>query len=133
MSMDSDIAALKDKLNAVQTPANGFKMPSWWSTQEAMTISAVVLLFGAVVTIATLCLLFRREHISDRAVQLFIIPLVIFSVLFLVVAGYTDSQIAPAVGLLGTIVGYLLGKNDNGCRYQPPKEEHGKAADTTGK
>jgi biopolymer transport protein ExbB/TolQ len=29
---------------------------------------------------------------------------------FLVVAGYTDTQIAPVMGLLGTVAGYLLGK-----------------------
>ena len=30
--------------------------------------------------------------------------------IFLVVAGYSDQQIAPVIGLLGTIAGYLLGK-----------------------
>jgi hypothetical protein len=38
----------------------------------------------------------------------FIVPL---SVL-LIVAGYSENQIAPVIGLLGVIAGYLLGNND---------------------
>ena len=32
---------------------------------------------------------------------------------FLIVAGYTEKQIAPVIGLLGTIAGYLLGKSSS--------------------
>jgi len=37
--------------------------------------------------------------------------LIITGALFLVVAGYTDKQMAPVMGLLGTLAGYLLGKS----------------------
>jgi glycerol uptake facilitator-like aquaporin len=39
-----------------------------------------------------------------------IVIAVIFSTLILVTAGYSNDQIAPAFGLFGTIVGYLLGR-----------------------
>ena len=42
-----------------------------------------------------------------------IIPMVVMSAVFLVVAGYDDQQIAPAMGLLGTVVGYVLGTSLN--------------------
>jgi hypothetical protein len=34
--------------------------------------------------------------------------------MFLITAGYTSDQIAPMIGLLGTIAGYLLGKSTQG-------------------
>jgi|SRR5690242_14834428 len=37
-----------------------------------------------------------------------IVPLAVF----LIVAGYSENQIAPVIGLLGVIAGYLLGNND---------------------
>jgi hypothetical protein len=39
--------------------------------------------------------------------------LIISSSIFLIVAGYTSQQIAPAMGLLGTLAGYLLGKESS--------------------
>ena len=38
--------------------------------------------------------------------------MVVTAGLYLIVAGYSDTQIAPMMGLLGTIIGYLLGKTD---------------------
>jgi hypothetical protein len=37
--------------------------------------------------------------------------LVVTAGLFLIPASYSNDQIAPLIGLLGTIVGYLLGKS----------------------
>jgi hypothetical protein len=37
----------------------------------------------------------------------------IMSTIFLVVAGYNDRQVAPAMSLLGTVVGYVLGAARN--------------------
>ncbi len=37
----------------------------------------------------------------------------------LIVAGYTDTEMGPVMGLLGTIAGYLLGKNSS----QPVEKE----------
>lgn len=39
-----------------------------------------------------------------------IVVTVIVSALILVTAGYSNEQIAPAFGLFGTIVGYILGR-----------------------
>jgi hypothetical protein len=35
---------------------------------------------------------------------------IIVSALILVIAGFSNDQIAPAFGLFGTIVGYMLGR-----------------------
>jgi membrane-associated HD superfamily phosphohydrolase len=79
----------------------------WWSTNNAMTVSSEVLLFGLIVML-TLVQRIKKNDISDHQGRLFIIVLVVISSLFLVVVGYSDSQIAPVMGLLGTIVGYVL-------------------------
>lgn len=85
-------------------------VPAWWSTQNAMTMSSVVLIFGVVV-IAICAALMRSSRPSPEAIlRVFGTVLIITGALFLVVAGYTDKQVAPVMGLLGTLAGYLLGK-----------------------
>ncbi len=85
--------------------------PDWWSVQDAMTISASVLVFGCF--IMTLCtILLYRGTTSHDILKLFGTMIIVISAVFLVVAGYSDTQITPIVGLLGTIAGYLLGSKD---------------------
>ncbi|KVG15927.1 hypothetical protein WJ25_24580 [Burkholderia thailandensis] len=77
-----------------------------------MTISAVVLVFGLVtIGIAAGLILRRIPHIAVLRV-LGTVLILVFAV-FLVVAGYSDKQIASVLGLLGTVAGYLLGKSEN--------------------
>jgi C4-dicarboxylate transporter len=81
----------------------------WWSTTDAMTMSASVLLFGVAV-IFTIAYLIQKGCKVDLLLKVFGTLLIIIMSIFLVVAGYSDQQIAPVMGLLGTIAGYLLGK-----------------------
>ena len=46
-------------------------------------------------------------------VTFILITLIITATLFLITAGYDNNQIAPAIGLFGTVAGYLLGKSVN--------------------
>src|SRR6266853_700176 len=83
---------------------------TWWTTTSAMTMSTAVLVFG----LLTLCLaayVIRRGHPWEAVLKIFGMVLIIVLTVFLIVAGYDDKQIAPAMGLLGTIAGYLLGKD----------------------
>lgn len=92
-------------------------VPAWWSNQNSMTMSSVVLIFGVVV-IAICAALMRSSRPSPEAIlRVFGTVLIITGALFLVVAGYTDKQMAPVMGLLGTLAGYLLGK---GGSDEPP-------------
>jgi hypothetical protein len=75
-----------------------------------MTISSLTLLFG-LLAFAILAYLLRNEKDTDAVLRGLGTVLIVFAALFLVVAGYSDSQIAPAFGLLGTIAGYLFGKS----------------------
>src|SRR5687768_325818 len=82
---------------------------TWWSVTNAMTISVTVLIFGMFVLLLAAYLI-RIGKSSESVLRIFGTVLIIVISVFPVVAGYTSTQIAPVMGLLGTIVGYLLGK-----------------------
>ncbi|HUW44928.1 MAG TPA: hypothetical protein VMW50_03940 [Dehalococcoidia bacterium] len=82
---------------------------TWWSATNAMTISVAVLVFGIFVLLLAAYLI-RIGKSSESVLRIFGTVLIVVVSVFLVVAGYTSTQIAPVMGLLGTIAGYLLGK-----------------------
>lgn len=97
---------------------------AWWSTDSAMTMCALILVFGIlVIAISSVLALKRLEQ--DVILKVVTIPMTVMSAIFLVVAGYSDSQVAPAMGLLGTIVGYVLGTTRSNAtldsRAKPPE------------
>ena len=82
------------------------------SAQNAMTVSSAVLIYSLVV-LALATYLIRLGKSSSSVLRIFGTILIISSSIFLIVAGYTSQQIAPAMGLLGTLAGYLLGKESS--------------------
>jgi hypothetical protein len=45
----------------------------------------------------------------------FLVLVVVMTAVFLLVLGYDEQQVAPAFGLLGTILGYIFGKAASGA------------------
>jgi hypothetical protein len=88
---------------------------SWWSPGNAMTISVAVLVFGLLVLGLTGYLL-KTAKDPQQVPKVIGLILVVVMAVFLVVAGYSDKQIAPVIGLLGTVLGYLLGKDTTGSK-----------------
>jgi hypothetical protein len=75
-------------------------------------LSLGVLAFGLVLIIFTGFVASKKNSGWDQeATRIFAVSVVVTAGLFLITAGYSDQQIAPMFGLLGTIVGYLLGKS----------------------
>ncbi len=68
--------------------------------------------FVLVLGLEVLVMLRTRVTWGPTTVRIFGLTLVINSGLFLITAGYSQDQIAPMMGLLGTIAGYLLGKTE---------------------
>jgi hypothetical protein len=68
-------------------------------------------LFGVVVILLFLVNVRRIENrrTEDVARPVIVVTLIVGG-LILVTAGYSNEQIAPAFGLLGTIAGYILGR-----------------------
>lgn len=73
-------------------------------------LSLVVLGFGVLLIAAEIYVVRSRNICAEDTIKLIVITVIIVSTLFLITAGYSNDQIAPAMGLLGTIAGYLLGK-----------------------
>jgi len=78
-------------------------------------MSIAVLVFGIVVLGLEVLVVQRRNFSPNDATKLVAVTLIVVSSLFIITAGYSSEQIAPAMGLFGTIAGYLLG------RYQETK------------
>ena len=68
----------------------------------------------------------NRGSTDERFSRNFIILTVIFSSLFLIVAGYTERQTAPVFALLGTIIGYLFGVLGKSQEVKLDRQEEGK-------
>ena len=85
----------------------------WIVHHEGIILSVSILLFGAVVIGLAMHNTPKSSTIEQR-LRFFATILVIVMAVFLVVAGYGKDQIAAPLGLLGTIAGYLLGRQDNG-------------------
>jgi hypothetical protein len=76
---------------------------------------ALVLIGLGVLVIAALFFVLRTKNASaDDAIRAYALTLIIIGTMVLICAGYGNDQIAPAVGLFGTIAGYLLGRKAGG-------------------
>lgn len=70
-----------------------------------------VLVFGIVIIGMEIAVMLRlKKGWGTQSIRITGITLVLISGIFLIVAGYSQEQIAPMIGLLGTIIGFLLGK-----------------------
>lgn len=76
----------------------------------AKGMSLYVLGFGLVLSLFAGIIALRTKGWNRDATNVFTVTIIITAGLFLMTAGYSSEQIAPMYGLLGTIVGYLLGK-----------------------
>ena len=74
-------------------------------------ICIMLLVFAIIICIAEIAMFIRGVLDSFQVTKLLVVTLIIFSLLFLITAGFSNEQISPAVGLLGTIAGYLLGRS----------------------
>jgi flagellar basal body-associated protein FliL len=86
-------------------------------SEREIYLSIIVILFGLILVILTVYIAHGNNRGWDQeATRIFSFSVVITAGLFLMTAGYDSEQVAPMFGLLGTIVGYLLGKSS-------PKQE----------
>jgi hypothetical protein len=82
-------------------------------TDRNFKLSVGILVFGFAIIIVISVLVLKSRIESDILMKIVTVVVASTSSLFLVVAGYSTEQIAPAFGLLGTLVGYLLGQKDS--------------------
>ena len=65
--------------------------------------------FGIAMLAMVAWLGFKRTIQPSKLIAL---GLIVTSALLLIVLGYTDEQMSPVIGLLGTIAGYMLGSKE---------------------
>ena len=98
-------------------PVNTELVPT--KSSQEVWLSLGVLVFGMVVVLAQAFIINRRQEPLSQSLKYLSVSLIIVGALFLVTAGYGNSQIAPIIGLLGTVAGYLLGRAQS--PQAPPK------------
>ena len=83
--------------------------PAEWTPQLVTQLSLGLSIFALISLVLASILIAKRRN-AEQVLRTFGILVIIFAAIFLVVAGYSDTQITPVIGLLGTIAGYLLGR-----------------------
>jgi hypothetical protein len=84
-----------------------------WTAIE-IVLSCAVLVFGLLVLCLQALLIIKaaKGWHPKSILRVNGLTLIIVSALLLITAGYDAQQVAPVMGLLGTIAGYLLGSGD---------------------
>lgn len=98
---------------AVQLPASGGKSSTFFSkrTPYEFWLTCIIILLGVFVIVVLMRGVGRiSTHRPDDISRPVIIVTIVTGTLILVTAGYSNEQIAPAFGLFGTIIGYILGR-----------------------
>jgi uncharacterized membrane protein YfcA len=93
-------------------------------TRLEFNLSIIVLVFGLIVILFEMVLIKSKNINANDTIKFIIITIIITSTLYLITAGYSNDQIAPAVGLLGTIAGYLLGRIQSPTKKDEKIEEN---------
>lgn len=103
-----------EKLNPPPTPSEPPKKQASpedrMLTDREMTLAYIVLIFGLAALVLQCVLMWGARSDSQAVLKMSTVTLVIVGTLFVITAGFSSEQIAPAMGLFGTITGYLLGR-----------------------
>lgn len=101
---------LTDTIRSDIEPYTSTMKPDYFITKKEFWLAIAVLICLIIVLIFEFKLIKERQLDDQTAVRLLIVTMVILGSLFIIIAGYTDTQIAPIFALFGTICGYLFGK-----------------------
>ena len=73
--------------------------------------SFAVLIFGGCFLLMLVFAKPMQRLAPDQHMKVVLLALIVFAALYLTAAGWTSEQNAPAFGLLGAVLGYLMGKS----------------------
>lgn len=79
-------------------------------SQREFWLSIEVLAFGLIVVGLQFGLLRRNGVKAEEVLRVFAVTLILVGTLFAITAGFSAEDIGPALGLFGTVAGYLLGR-----------------------
>ena len=112
MSDSTTATAIENLANA--TSALQQPLQTHWSASDILMPAGILCAFTLVFFLVVSFVVVKSgEGLSDRYFKLTAVILIVSLASFLTVAGYSADQSNAALGLLGTVAGYLLGKGDS--------------------
>lgn len=88
---------------------------------QSQTLSFLILGFGLIAALMILGFYSKiLNRMSDKVMKLVALIIIASLSVFLIVAGFSNEQITPVVGLLGTLTGYVISKSDGSQNQNPP-------------
>jgi hypothetical protein len=105
-----------------------FPAYSFLSSRE-IWMAFLVLIFASAVGAFCVILVRTKALSAEQVIRITALLMIVTGTLLLVVTGYSAEQIAPALGLLGTVAGYLLGRSDAKAESTTIRQHPGDADD----
>lgn len=106
-----DGASANGNMQKNSPPQTGKSSTVGWLSSFEFWMSFSVLSFGMLVFLVEIALVKLTKFQPEQTIKLLAVTLIVISTLFIITAGFDSEQIAPAMGLFGTIAGYMLGRN----------------------
>ena len=111
----SDIPAPQPAAGAATAPRQPVYMTGTGLSARALeaqyayrfTVLSIVI---AAVIIGAFCFMYFANRARGEFSKHYIVIVVVVAAIFLLVMGYSEQQVAPAFGLLGTILGFVFGR-----------------------
>jgi len=100
-------------------PQGASKEWSYLSSREFILTLMVTILTLAALSMQFFLLRSISGFKPQDSLRIFGVILIILGTLFVIAAGFSSQQIAPAMGLFGTIAGYLLGRGERKGQPKP--------------
>lgn len=108
-------AQIQKQISAIYQDDLRKAVDEYWTSRFIQSppfiLTVALLIFAFAIFVLYYFLFIRKEISSYQITRMSLITLIIVATLILIITGYDSEQIAPAIGLLGTIAGYLLGKS----------------------
>jgi hypothetical protein len=128
-----DLARADDNPRPSALPPGATSQVTALSSVE-LWLAFAILAFGLVVLLLQFVLLRRAASLRPEDIlRLFSVTTIVIGTLAVIALGYSKDQISAALGLFGTILGYLLGRTDESIRARRQDKDGGNEADTGGK
>lgn len=110
--LKAKIAAQTQEL-AVINPKSEYKtsVDNNFVFDDGLFLSLCLLVFSMIV-FSLMTYLIKIGKQPDQILKVFGSVLIVVAAVFLIVAGYSEKQISPVIGLLGTVAGYILGRSN---------------------
>jgi hypothetical protein len=79
-----------------------------WTNDTSLVMAILISIVCLAILVMEFFLIKSDKIKNEHAVRVYLVTIIIYGSIFLVAAGYDNNHIAPIIGLLGTIAGYML-------------------------